>query len=156
MIKLTGSNLRFPCFCGISQVTKVRKIRGNSQESFLGIRGNSQEFFTGKSGENVDRYSGEIPVTNSEEFDTGISRELVQGFSPELVTRSSPELDSFVFWGISSQEILEKFLNQILRNGLREIPWNTCRHFHRISSGKCYGKFRRKNSLEFVTRISSD
>ena len=61
----------------MTQVTKVRKIRGNSQESFLGIRGNSQEFFTGKSGENVDRYSGEIPVTNSEEFDTGISRELV-------------------------------------------------------------------------------
>jgi len=125
-----------------SQVTILRKIRGNSRESFLGIRGNSQESFTGKSGENVDRYSGEFPVTHSEEFDSGISRELVLGFSPELVTRSSLELDPFVFWGIHSQEILEKFLNQILRNGLREIPWNTCRHFHRISSGKCYRKFR--------------
>ena len=126
----------------ITQVTILLKIRGNSQESFLGIRGNSQESFTGKSGENVDRYSGEFPVTHSEEFDSGISRELVLGFSPELVTRSSLELDPFVFWGIHSQEILEKFLNQILRNGLREIPWNTCRHFHWISSGKCYRKFR--------------
>jgi len=33
----------------------LRKILGNSQESFLGIRGNFQESFTGKSGENVDR-----------------------------------------------------------------------------------------------------
>jgi len=36
------------------QVTILRKIRGNSQESFLGIRGNSQESCTGKSGENVE------------------------------------------------------------------------------------------------------
>ena len=79
----------------------------------------------GISGEYIDRYSGEFPVTHSEEFDSGISQELVLGFSPELVTRCSPELDSFVFWGTHSQEILEKFLNQVLRNGLQEIPWNT-------------------------------
>ena len=51
----------------IAQVTILRKIRGNSQESFLGIRGNSQESFTGKSGENVDSFSQEFLVTNSEE-----------------------------------------------------------------------------------------
>jgi len=45
----------------------LRKIRGNSQESFLEIRGNSQESFTGKSGENVDSFSQEFLVTHSEE-----------------------------------------------------------------------------------------
>ena len=40
----------------IAQVTILRKIRGNSQESS-----------TGKSGENVDRFYREFPVTNSEE-----------------------------------------------------------------------------------------
>ena len=49
-----------------TQVTILRKIRGNSQESFLEIRGNSQESFTGKSGENVDSFSHEFLVTNSE------------------------------------------------------------------------------------------
>ena len=39
-----------------TQVTILRKIRGNSQESF-----------TGKSGENVDSFSQEFLVTNSEE-----------------------------------------------------------------------------------------
>ena len=39
-----------------SQVTILRKIRGNSQESF-----------TGKSGENVDSFSQEYIVTNSED-----------------------------------------------------------------------------------------
>ena len=50
----------------IAQVTILRKIRGNSQESFLVIRGNSQESSTGKSGENVDSFSQEFLVTNSE------------------------------------------------------------------------------------------
>ena len=40
----------------IAQVTILRKIRGNSQESS-----------TGKSGENVDSFSQEFLVTNSEE-----------------------------------------------------------------------------------------
>ena len=57
----------FKCDRKSSQVTILRKIRGNSQESFLGIRGNSQESFTGKSGENVDSFSQEFLVTNSEE-----------------------------------------------------------------------------------------
>ena len=51
----------------LDQVTILRKIRGNSQESFLGIRGNSQESFRGKSGENVDSFSQEFLVTHSEE-----------------------------------------------------------------------------------------
>jgi len=51
----------------VSQVTILRKIRGNSQEYFLGIRGNSQDSFTGKSGENVDSFSQEFLVTHSEE-----------------------------------------------------------------------------------------
>jgi len=50
------TNKSLHCFCN-SQVTILRKIRGNSQKSFLGIRENSQESFTGKSGENVDRIS---------------------------------------------------------------------------------------------------
>ena len=50
-----------------SQVTILRKIRGNSQESFLGIRGYSQEPFTGKSGENVDSFPQEFLVTHSQE-----------------------------------------------------------------------------------------
>ena len=49
----------------LTQVTILRKIRGNSQESFLGIRGNSQESFTGKSSENLDSFSQEFLVTNS-------------------------------------------------------------------------------------------
>ena len=50
-----------------SQVTILRKIHGNSQESFLGIRRNSQESFTGNFSENVDSYSEEFLVTHSEE-----------------------------------------------------------------------------------------
>jgi len=49
------------------QLTILQKIRGNSQESFLGIRGNSRESFTGKSGENVDSFSQEFLVTHSQE-----------------------------------------------------------------------------------------
>ena len=41
----------------LSQVTILRKIRGNSQESFLGIRRNSQDYLTAHSSENVDSFS---------------------------------------------------------------------------------------------------
>jgi len=49
-----GQNLALSGPCNESQVTILRKIRGNSQESFL-------------SGENVDSFSQEFLVTNSEE-----------------------------------------------------------------------------------------
>jgi len=68
-----------------NQVTILRKIRGNSPESFLGIRGNSQESFTGKSSENVDSYSEEFLVTRiSKESVTGNnSREIPWKFFKE-------------------------------------------------------------------------
>jgi len=54
----------------VSQVTILRKIRGNSQESF-----------TGKSGENIVTHSEEIVITLSKEFLVfqGISCNLFQG-----------------------------------------------------------------------------
>ena len=104
------------------QVTILRKILGNSQESFLGIRGNSQESFTGKSGENVDSFSQEFLVTISEEILVTLSKEFLVTNSREfLVTNSSGK----------PEKICSK---KVFRTNSWEFPWNYSQDFLKNSS----------------------
>ena len=86
------------------------------------IRGNSQESFTGKSGKSVDSYSEEFLVTRSEKFLVTHSEEFLITLSKEflvtnsrkfLVTNSAekPEQMSTKF-----VEILGNFQRKILKN----------------------------------------
>ena len=106
-----------------TQVTILRKICGNSQESFLGICGNSQESFTGKSGENVDSFSQEFLVTHSQEILVTLSKEFLVTNSREfLVTNSS--------------EKPEKICNEkVFRTNSWEFPWNYSQDILKSSSG---------------------
>ena len=56
VVKKDSIVLEKVCIVDETQVTILRKIRGNSQESF-----------TGKSGENVDSFSQDFLVTHSQE-----------------------------------------------------------------------------------------
>jgi len=99
----------------------LRKIHGNSKESFLGIRGNSQESFSGNSGENVDSYSEEFLVTHSEVIRITLSKEfLVTNAREFLVTNSAekPEKISTKF-----VEILRNFQQKVLQNQFLGISW---------------------------------
>ena len=97
-------------------VTILRKIRGNSPESCLGIRRNSQESFTGKSRENVDSYSEEILVTR-------ISKEMILekflGNSSKKVTMIGESGEIPHFCSLVNQYLIDEFLGSLL---LYEIP----------------------------------
>ena len=114
--------LKFDSGVNLSQVTILRKIHGNSQESFLGIRENSQESFSGNSGKNVDSYSEEFLVTLSKKFLVTNSRKFLVTNSEEILITLSKEFlvtNSRKFLVTNSAEKPEKMLTKFV-----EILWN--------------------------------
>ena len=105
--------LKFDSGVNLSQVTILRKIHGNSQESFLGIRENSQESFSGNSGKNVDSYSEEFLVTLSKKF-------LVTNSRKFLVTNSAEKPEKMLTKFV---EILWNFQRKVLQNQFQGISW---------------------------------
>ena len=99
---------------------------------------------------NLGNSSQEIPRKCSEELFAGNSEEFPQilfTFSPmffsELVTRNALELvtrNSLELWEFPWNGLKEIPRTWIL--GLREIPRNSSRHFHRIFLWKIPGNFR--------------
>ena len=91
-----------------TQVTILRKIRGNFQESF-----------TGKSGENVDSNSEEFLVTYSKKFLITRSEEFLETHSEEflaiILLINSPK-NPLHGDQVLSQEFPEKYSGEILRN----------------------------------------
>ena len=119
-----------------TQVTILGKIRGNSQESFLGIRGNSQESFTGKSGEKCRQLFPGISRnpfrgTRSEEFLVTHSEEILVTLSKEFLVTNSRE-----FLVTNSSEKPEKICSKmVFRTNSWEFPWNYSQDFLKNSSG---------------------
>ena len=114
--------LKFDSGVNLSQVTILRKIHGNSLESFLGIRENSQESFSGNSGKNVDSYSEEFLVTLSKKFLVTNSRKFLVTNSEEILITLSKEFlvtNSRKFLVTNSAEKPEKMLTKFV-----EILWN--------------------------------
>ena len=92
------------------QVTILRKIRGNSQESFLG-----------NSGENVDSYSKEFLVTHSEEILITLSKEfLLTNSSKFLITNSAEKPEKMLTKFV---EIFRNFQRKVLQNQFLGISW---------------------------------
>ena len=90
-------------FATLSQVSILRKIRWNSQESF-----------PGKSGEIVNSYSEEFLVTRSEKFFVICSEEVLIPLSKEFLVSNfaeKPEKMSTKF-----VEILGNFQRKVLKN----------------------------------------
>ena len=94
----------------LPQVTILRKIRGNSQESF-----------TEKSGEILVSRSEEFLVTNSEEFLITLSKECLVTNSKEfLVTNSVEKLEKM---STKFVKILGRFQRKVLQNQFLGISW---------------------------------
>ena len=103
-----------------SQVTILRKIRGNSQESF-----------TGKSGKSVDSYSEEFLVTRSEKFLVTHSEEFLITLSKEFLVTNSREF-LVANSAEKSEEIVDKICeilgnfqkkSTVLQNKFLGISW---------------------------------
>ena len=115
-----------------TQVTILRKIRGNFQESF-----------TGKSGENVDSNSEEFLVTYSKKFLITRSEAFLETHSEEFLITPAKEFLAIILLINSPKNPLHG--DQVLRNS-QEFPEKY--------SGEILRNFVGENSKEFFRNLS--